>query len=92
MVNGSCHFGTRSGNFGFQQRDARFEFIDGKGFQILPTQLCQRIIRLGRQIIIRIHMRNVDPIRQSVNKGDIKFTLFCATQHVRAGKGYHGVG
>jgi hypothetical protein len=55
MVNSAFNFCTSAGDFGFQRPDARFQFRNGQGTQILSEQLGQRIIGLSRQIIVHVH-------------------------------------
>ena len=69
MVNGAILVASGSFNLRLQGGDAVFQFAHGQWPQILFDQAGQRIIALARQIVIQVHVGNVDPWGQSVNKG-----------------------
>ena len=70
MVGGKsdARFGTR--DFGFQHKDARVQLIDRKRVQIFPLQFPQRVAFAPWQILVKIHIRVVDPLSHTVNKGN----------------------
>jgi hypothetical protein len=72
MVNSAFNFLPNAQNFAFKRRDPRVQFIDGKRVNILPQQLCQRIIRSLGQKIIGVHRVKVDPSVALVNMGQDK--------------------
>ena len=68
MVNGAVDSGLRAGDFRFEQRDPRLQFVDRKRIEILFGQHNQRIAGILGQDVIQVHGRIVDQGPESVNE------------------------
>ncbi len=69
MVNGALHLYLASRDLGFEQRDALFEFLDRKRIEILPAELCRKIVLAAGKVFVRVHRKpNVDRRPGDVNK------------------------
>jgi hypothetical protein len=56
MLNGAFNLSSDARYLGFQRDDPRFEFLDGKGIEILARQCCDRIVGAAGQIFFRAHV------------------------------------
>ena len=56
------------GDFNFERLDARFELIDRHRIEVLLCKGDQRVVRLGREEVVEVHGRTVDPCGTQVNK------------------------
>ena len=65
---GAVHVRFHAGDLGLKGFDARKEFIDRDGIEILLSKLDQRVARLARKEIFQVHGRIVDLSRRAVNK------------------------
>lgn len=72
MVNGCLDLKSNPPELGFERDDARPQFLDRKGIEILSGQRDQRIVDALREEIIRFHPQKVDPKRLAVNKRGTK--------------------
>ena len=69
MVNGALHPRFCPEDFGFEQGDTLFAFLDRIGIEILLAQLGREIVLATGKIFVGIHRaRSVDPGRGDVNK------------------------
>lgn len=51
-----------------QRGNARLQFLDRKGVELQSGKRIQRIARPTRQILVGLHLHNVDPHDRRVNK------------------------
>ena len=68
MLNRVRNFGTTSCDLRLERGDARVEFVDREGIEVLPSEVAEQIVLATRQIFVGVHALNVDPGRSDVNK------------------------
>jgi hypothetical protein len=68
VVNGSLDLKSNPPDLGFERGDARPQFLNRKGIEILASQCGERIVGAFREEIVRFHRQKVDPKRRAVNK------------------------
>jgi NADPH2:quinone reductase len=68
MVNGAFHFSASPGDFRLKHRDPLLEFGHRQRVQVLARKFGERIARLFRQELVKIHGQNVDRRGDDVNK------------------------
>jgi hypothetical protein len=55
MVNGVLNLCMTSRDFGFEQPDARVEFVDRKRVEVLLAQLGGEVVLATRQVFVCVH-------------------------------------
>ena len=58
MINALLHFVPGAFDFGLQRSDARAQFLDGQGIEILLLEQPYRIIGPSGQIVVQVHDAN----------------------------------
>lgn len=83
MLNRVRNFGTTSCDLRLERGDARVEFVDREGIEVLPSEVAEQIVLATRQIFVGVHHpRSVDPAGGDVNNAAAtpipKATIRCA--------------
>lgn len=68
MIHGGGATCAAADDLGLQRPDARVEFVDGEGIEILPRERRQRLVRPRGKSFFLGHVRIVDRARRAVNK------------------------